>query len=141
MNAEPALSLPVAPCDEAPTPAAPRHLLVLSPGVDTAHGFAPDEESLHSVARWLTQFGYVYVAKDGQKAMEDDQWGVRRMPLNREALPAFGNLALAVVFDSFALLQEAQQKYPGTLVTFVESASSVSARAQLASMILRRAGE
>ena len=138
MNAEPTLSLAIAPSD---APASPRHLLVLAPGKDSAHGLAPDDENLASVARWLTQYGYVYVAQDGQKAMEDDEFGVRHMPLRAEALPTFGNLALAVVFDSLALVQEAQQRYPGTLVVFVESASSVSARAQLAAMILRRAGE
>jgi hypothetical protein len=137
MNPELCHAIASAPSD---LPAGPRNILVLSPGKEGEHGIAAsDEESLASVTQWLTQYGYVYVAREGQKAVEDDAFGVRHLPLRHEALPAFGSLELVVVYDHLVLLQAAQEQYPDTLVVFVESASSVSARAQLAALMLRRA--
>jgi hypothetical protein len=138
MKPETHLAFAVAPTAELPT--GPRNILLLSAGDGSAANPASDE-SLNSVAEWLTQYGYVYVARAGQKTMEDDAAGVRYMPLHRDALPPFGSLAMVVVFDNLALVQEAQEHYANTLIVFVESASSVSARAQLAALMMRRAAE
>lgn len=110
----------------------PHNILVLAPARPDLENTVADQ--LPVVSQWLSQFGYVYVARSGQKIMEDDACGVRHMPLHAEALPVFGALDLVVVFHDVELMERVRREYPESLVILVEDAESISRLAQLAAI-------
>lgn len=79
-----------------------------------------------TVARCMMQDGYVYYAHPGVPAVEDDEFGVRHLPLDRAALPHFGSLASVVVLDDKDLLNRAHALYPETRVHLIESSAMAS---------------
>ena len=88
-----------------------RNFLFLMPGT-----VSELERSIVMVAaRRMTESGYVYMAVEGQKEMEDRD-GVRFLPLNDENLPAFGLMTTVVVLHHNELAEFALETYPDAQV-------------------------
>ena len=90
-----------------------RNILFLVPeecgpscGPECAH------KKFEAVARCMMSEGYVYMAQAGQISVEDDEAGVRHLPLKGEELPHFGTLDMIVVFDDSTLWSKIRSRYP-----------------------------
>jgi hypothetical protein len=64
-----------------------------------------------SLARHLMGAGYAYVARPEQKQMEDDDFGVRYLPL-KERLPDFGLMTAVISIEGAGWLAAAALSYP-----------------------------
>ena len=82
-----------------------------------------DHKKFITVARCMMKDGYVYYAHLGQAAVEDDEFGVRHLPLDRNALPHFGDLNAVLILNDHDLLERARQQYPDARVHFIESSA------------------
>jgi hypothetical protein len=105
----------------------PAHFLFLaSHWCDAGCGPGCEHKKFHEVARCMTEDGYVYLARAGGKAAEDDDSGVRHLPLDARGLPNFGRLTAAVILDDAELLQRARQQYPEALVYHFETSPAAA---------------
>ena len=108
-----------------------RNFLIIVPEQDG--GAIAFDERVKALARRLNKDGYVYVARSSQAEMEDDQFGVRYLPL-RQALPSFGIMTAVLVIRDPAWARNAASTYPDAdifLLNPVRASSSRSAGAFL----------
>ena len=100
-------------------PAGHQNILFLLPQETSTA--SSDYSSVIEIARYFAQHAYVYVARVGQGEMEDDEFGVRYMPLSDNCLSAFGALAKAFVFGNRSLAQAVVDEHPSAEVFLVHS--------------------
>jgi len=98
-----------------------RNFLIIAPEPDDGTDAAglPGGQ-VKALARQLNQNGFAYVARRGQKEMEDDRFGVRYLPLG-ENLPSFGLMSAVVVLRDPAWAARAAAAYPGADVFLLET--------------------
>ncbi|WP_395747342.1 hypothetical protein [Prosthecobacter sp.] len=102
-----------------------RNFLIIAP---VSVGDSPDyDEQVAALARQFSREGYTYVARCGQKEMEDDPAGVRYLPL-REALPSFGQMNAVVVAGDHSWAARAADEYRGADVFLLQPALSAPAQ-------------
>lgn len=77
----------------------------------------------------MMEDGYVYLARPGQEGAEDDDFGVRHLPLNAGGLPFFGRLTATVVLDDAELLRRSRQQYPKTPAYHLQTSPTASQEA------------
>ncbi|HBJ88066.1 MAG TPA: hypothetical protein DDZ88_30255 [Verrucomicrobiales bacterium] len=94
-----------------------RNFLIIAPDPDDGTDL-PDGQ-VQALARHLNQNGFAYVARRGQKEMEDDSSGVRYLPLG-EDLPSFGLMSVVIVLRDPAWAKRAATAYPGADVFLLE---------------------
>lgn len=101
-----------------------RNFLIIAP---VAAGDSPDyDEQVAALAREFIQDGYTYLARSGQKEMEDAPSGVRYLPL-RETLPAFGHMTAVVVAGDSRWAERAAEEYRSADVFLLQPALSAPA--------------
>ncbi len=97
------------------TVAAPRehqNILFLVPDPDRMQEDSPALPRLIEMARSLADQAYVYFARSDQKDWEDDEYGVRYLPLDGERLPSFGRLERAFVMHDEKLAHAVATEHP-----------------------------
>ncbi len=83
----------------------------------------PDRDAVVSVARRMTEHGYVYLAEAGRHDAEDCK-DVRHLPLNEAHLPAFGLTTTVVAVDRQDLAQAALAAYPDAQVFLLNTSTN-----------------
>ncbi len=91
--------------------------------VPEADGGVSDEQ-VRTLAAHLNQSGFAYVARAGQKEMEDDAAGVRYLPLGQR-LPFFGQMTAVIVIDHPGWAARAAEAYPDAQIFMLETAVSL----------------
>lgn len=86
-------------------------LIIAAAPAGAAAETAPPEEKVTALAQQLNKDGYAYVARTSQKEMEDDESGVRYLPL-RNDLPSFGVMTAVIVIGDPAWAALAAATYP-----------------------------
>ena len=82
-----------------------------------------DRDAVVSVARRMTEHGYVYLAEAGRHDAEDCK-EVRHPPLNEARLPAFGLTTTVVAVGREELAQAALAAYPDAQVFLLNGCSN-----------------
>jgi hypothetical protein len=88
-----------------------RNFLIIAPEpADTQKAATPDAR-VTALAHHLNHDGYAYVARSNQKEMQDDEAGVRYLPLH-EKLPEFGVMTAVIAIGDPAWAARAAAAYP-----------------------------
>lgn len=78
---------------------------------------------------------YVYVALRGQRVAEDNEAGVRFLPLSSDHLPCFGNVESVVVFNDKAMASAAASAYPMAAIFHLEPTVELVAEPEPAELL------
>lgn len=88
-----------------------RNFLIVVPGrceaCKTPHIL---DAPVRALAHHLNQDGFAYVASAAQKEVEDDDFGVRYLPLGQQ-LPSFGSMAVVIVLEDHTWAARAAATY------------------------------
>ncbi len=97
-----------------------RNVLFLLPPSGRQDSHRSVEAHLIEMARSIAQHAYVYVARHDQSDWEDDEFGVRHLPLDPDHLPAFGSLEAVFVLADKSLGRAVAKEHPTAEVFLLE---------------------
>jgi hypothetical protein len=107
-----------------PVPVRPRgghrNILFLLPRPAEAESNCPVTSHMIEIARSIARHSYVYVARHDQHEWEDDEFGVRYLPLDPDHLPSFGALEAVFVLEDRSLGLAAASEHPSAEVFVLE---------------------
>jgi hypothetical protein len=101
-----------------------KNILFVVPHAEDVTSSLPTAAKVIEMARHFAQDAYVYVARAGQQEMEDDEFGVRHMPLDPEHLPSFGALTQAFIWGDRSLACAVAEEHPEAEVFLVHSSAA-----------------
>lgn len=101
-----------------------RNILFLIPEPACSASSERELSSLMEMARHVAGHAFVYVARFDQSEMEDDEFGVRHMPLADDCYSAFGLLTKVLVFGDRSLALAVAEGHPEAEVLLIHSSHS-----------------